>query len=121
MVEEQQNVEVPEEEESEEEELEEEYIEDDTEEIEPDQIIESVTVVKQPVTLEVETGAEVGAKGEVKPFIKAKITRHLELHAETSVEVYDILGQDFCELAEQVKIVIADMKKNLNKGKPEMQ
>jgi len=95
--------------------------EEEVEDVLADQVIENITTIKQPVTLEVEVGAETGAKGEVKPFVKAKITRHMEIDAETSTEVYDMVGQDFCELSEQIKIIIDDMKSNLNKGKPEMQ
>jgi len=99
---------------------EEEEFEGEEEEIIPDQVIETISIIKQPVTIEVEAGADTGAKGEVKPYAKVRITRHLECEGD-SLEVYDMIGQDFMDLSGQVKAVIADMKKNLNKGKPEMQ
>ncbi|MCK9575483.1 MAG: hypothetical protein M0R51_05950 [Clostridia bacterium] len=93
---------------------------DEEEENSPDQVIETVSTIRQPVTIETEVGADTGAKGEVKPYAKVRITRHMECEGD-SLEVYDMVGQDFFELSGQVKAVIADMKKNLNKGKPEMQ
>jgi hypothetical protein len=106
-------------EDEEEEEEEEEFDEEEEEENSPDQVIETISTIRQPVTIEVEAGADTGAKGEVKPYAKVRITRHMECEGD-SLEVYDMIGQDFFELSGQVKAVIADMKKNLNKGKPEM-
>ncbi len=94
--------------------------EDYEEENTPDQVIETISTIRQPVTLEVEVGADTGAKGEVKPYTKVRITRHMECEGD-SLEVYDMIGQDFFDLSGQVKTIIADMKKNLNKNKPEMQ
>ncbi|MCK9576158.1 MAG: hypothetical protein M0R51_09550 [Clostridia bacterium] len=99
---------------------EEEEFDEEEEENSPDQVIETISTIRQPVTLEVETGAETGAKGEVKPYAKVRITRHMECEGD-SLEVYDMIGQDFFELSGQIKAVITDMKKNLNKNKPEMQ
>ncbi|MCK9576673.1 MAG: hypothetical protein M0R51_12190 [Clostridia bacterium] len=99
---------------------EEEEFDEEEEENSPDQVIETISTIGQPVTTEVEVGADTGAKGEVKPYAKVRITRHMECEGD-SLEVYDMIGQDFMDLSGQVKTVIADMKKNLNKNKPEMQ
>jgi hypothetical protein len=93
---------------------------EEEEENSPDQVIETISTIKQPVTIEVEAGADTGAKGEVKPYAKVRITRHMECEGD-SLEVYDMIGQDFMELSGQIKAVIADMKKSMNKNKPEMQ
>ena len=98
---------------------EDEEFDEEEEENSPDQVIETISTIKQPVTIEVEAGADTGAKGEVKPYAKVRITRHMECEGD-SLEVYDMIGQDFMDLSGQVKAVIADMKKNLNKNKPEM-
>ena len=105
--------------EDEEEEFDEEEEEEEEENL-PDQVIETISTIKQPVTIEVEVGADTGAKGEVKPYAKVRITRHMECEGD-SLEVYDMIGQDFMDLSGQIKVIIADMKKNLNKNKPEMQ
>jgi hypothetical protein len=99
---------------------EEEEFDEEEEENSPDQVVETISTIRQPVTTEVEVGADTGAKGEVKPYAKVRITRHLECEGD-SLEVYDMIGQDFMDLSGQVKAVITDMKKNLNKNKPEMQ
>lgn len=101
-------------EEWEEEEDEEEGIEDEFEGEEESSVVKNYTIIQQPVITEVTVGAETGAKGEVKPYAKLSITRHLEFEGDEFNDVIDIIADDFAGLADEVESSLLSLKKKLN-------
>ena len=86
-----------------------------------DTVTKTVTVVSQPIVTSVTVGAEVGAKGEVKPYAKLSIERHLELDGDDSETVFEVIADDFAELADMVQAELTNLKQKMNPGRPEMQ
>lgn len=78
------------------------------------QVTKTITVVGQPIITSVMVGAEVGAKGEVKPVCKVSIERHHEGDDGAEIEVFDIIADDFAELAGQVEEQILRLKGRMN-------
>ncbi|MDM7919024.1 MAG: hypothetical protein QUS12_07660 [Methanosarcina sp.] len=100
---------------------EEEEDEEDGFEDEESSIVKNITIIQQPVITEVTVGAETGAKGEVKPYAKLSITRHLEFEGDEFNDVINIIADDFAGLADEVESELLSLKKRLNMEKPEMQ
>lgn len=76
------------------------YNEED--EDQPKEIIKEVKVVEQPVITFVEVGATVGEKGELKPFAKGSVTRHIAMSGEETEEIFNIIAADFEALVAEV-------------------
>lgn len=77
-------------------------------------VVKNYTIIQQPVITEVTVGAETGAKGEVKPYAKLSITRHLEFEGDEFNDVIDIIADDFAGLADEVESELLALKRKLN-------
>lgn len=77
-------------------------------------VVKNYTIIQQPVITEVTVGAETGAKGEVKPYAKLSITRHLEFEGDEFNDVIDIIADDFAGLADEVESELLSLKRKLN-------
>ena len=93
---------------------EEEEDEEDGFEDEESSTVKNITIIQQPVVTEVSVGAETGAKGEVKPYAKLSITRHLEFEGDEFNDVIDIIADDFAGLADEVESELLSLKRKLN-------
>lgn len=82
------------------------------------QVTETVTRVAQPLITHVESCAETGAKGEIKPYCKLSITRHLEFDGATETEAYELMAKDFHELAIMTEKKIVELEQKTNKNRP---
>ena len=102
------------EEEFEDEEEEDEEDEDEFEDDEDPSVVKNYTIIQQPVVTEVSVGAETGAKGEVKPYAKLSITRHLEFEGDEFNDVIDIIADDFAGLADELESELLSLKRKLN-------
>ena len=102
------------EEEFEDEEEEDEEDEDEFEDDEDPSVVKNYTIIQQPVITEVTVGAETGAKGEVKPYAKLSITRHLEFEGDEFNDVIDIIADDFAGLADELESELLSLKRKLN-------
>lgn len=100
---------------------EEEEDEEDDYEDEESSTVKNITIIQQPVVTEVSVGAETGAKGEVKPYAKVSINRHLDVDDIEFDTVVDVIADDFAALSKLVESELLALKKKLNVGKPEMQ
>lgn len=92
----------------------EDFDEEDEDDSEEPTRIEQITIVQQPVTIKTDVGAEVGAKGEIKPFVKISLERHLAIPGDDNTIVWDAIAGDFGELAALVEAYITQMKEDLN-------
>jgi len=99
----------------EEEDEEEEDFEDD-EDVEEPVRTEQITIVQQPVVVETSVGAEFGPKGEVRPFARISLKRHLDLPGDDNDTVWSIVASDFDELYASVRDYVAQMKEDLNEN-----
>lgn len=88
--------------------------EDEDEDPEVTQITETITVVKQPIITSVFVSCELDSKGVIKPACKASIERHIDPD-EIETDEFEIISNDFLQLATEVEIQVKKLKEALNK------